>query len=105
MTMSDRPAPPTTQDGPMARTMSIVMPADVRFRVVVETATRIYMRPICRSADQAPEITAALSRLMDEVAGGEPIEVVFACRPPELEVVVASGGRTVSRRWRIVAES
>jgi len=103
--MSDQGIPPVRRDDPAARTMSIVMPADVRFRAVVETATRIYMRPICRSADQAPEVARALLLMVDEVAGSAPIEVVFACRPPELEIFVVSGGRRLSRRWRITSDS
>lgn len=78
----------------------MVVPAEDRFRVVLETAVRIYMRPICGSTDQAPEVTRALAEMVAEVADGKPIEVVFDCRLPELQVSVSSGSRRASTTFR-----
>jgi hypothetical protein len=42
--------------------------------------------------------------MIDEVAGSEPIEVVFSCRRPALEITVRSGKRRRSRRFKIAPE-
>lgn len=86
------------------RRLSILLPPDHRFRVVVETALRIYLRPICHGGDPAPQLADELAAMIDEVADREPVEVVFSCRRPSLEITVRSGNRSRACRWRIVPD-
>jgi len=72
--------------------------------VVVETALRIYLRPICHGPETAPQLAGELAAMIDEVAGSEPIEIVFSCRRPALEITVRSGRRRRSRRWHVTEE-
>jgi len=102
--MSDRRGAPTTGAETEGRRLSIQVPPDHRFRVVVETALRIYLRPICHGPESAPQLAGELAAMIDEVAGSEPIEVVFRCRRPALEITVRSGRRRRSRRWQIAPE-
>ena len=102
--MSDRRGAPTTGAETEERRLSIRVPPDHRFRVVVETALRIYLRPICHGPETGPQLAGELAALIDEVAGREPIEVVFSCRRPALEITVRSGERRRSRRFDIVPE-
>ena len=102
--MSDPRGAPTTGAETEGRRLSILVPADHRFRVVVETALRIYLRPICHGPETAPQLAGELAAMIDEVAGREPIEVVFSCRRPALEITVRSGKRRRSRRWRVTEE-
>lgn len=94
---------PATGGEAAGRRLSILLPPDHRFRVVVETALRIYLRPICHGGDPAPQLADELAAMIDEVADREPLEVVFSCRRPSLEITVSSGGRSRARRWRITA--
>ena len=102
--MSDRRGAPTTGTETEGRRLSIRVPPDHRFRVVVETALRIYLRPIGHGPETAPQLAGELAAMIDEVAGSEPIEVVFSCRRPALEITVRSGRRRRSRRWHITEE-
>jgi hypothetical protein len=102
--MSDRRGAPTTEAETEGRRLSIQVPPDHRFRVVVETALRIYLRPICHGPESAPQLAGELAAMIDEVAGSEPIEVVFSCRRPALEITVRSGRRRRSRRWHVTEE-
>lgn len=102
--MSDQRQPMAEASEGAGIRLAIQLPPDARFRVVAETALRIYLRPICRSAAQAPQLLGELSAMIDEVAGDEPIEVVFTCRRPALEVTVCSGKRRRSRRWLLAPE-
>ena len=102
--MSDRRGAPTTGAETEGRRLSIQVPPDHRFRVVVETALRIYLRPICHGPETAPQLADELAAMIDEVAGREPIEVAFSCRRPALEITVRSGKRRRSRRWRVTEE-
>lgn len=86
------------------RRLSILVPPDHRFRVVVETALRIYLRPICHGPETAPQLAGELAAMIDDVSGPEPIEVVFSCRRPALEITVRSGRRRRSRRFKIAPE-
>jgi hypothetical protein len=104
VTMSDESETPTMRGGTAGRELSIRLPPDHRFRVVVETALRIYLRPICHGGDPAPQLAGELAAMIDEVAGREPLEVVFRCRRPSLEITVSSGGRSRARRWRIAPD-
>jgi hypothetical protein len=100
--MSDRnPGPPTETEG---RSLQIRIPPDERFRIVVETALRIYLRPICRGPETAPKLSGELAAMIDEVAGSGPLEVEFSCRQPALEITVRCGRRRRSRRWEIAPE-
>lgn len=102
--MSDRRGAPTTGAETEGRRLSIQVPPDHRFRVVVETALRIYLRPICHGPETAPQLAGELAAMIDEVAGREPIEVIFSCRRPALEITVRSGRRRRSRRWQIAPD-
>jgi hypothetical protein len=102
--MSDRRGAPSSGAETEERRLSIRVPPDHRFRVVVETALRIYLRPICHGPETAPLLSSELDAMIDEVAGSEPIEVVFSCRRPALEITVRSGRRRRSRRWQIAPE-
>jgi len=102
--MSDQGEAPAAKCDTTGIRLSIRVPPDARFRPVVETALRIYLRPICRSAAQAPRLLGELTAMIDEVAAGEPLEVVFTCRRPSLEVTVRSGTRRRSRRWLLEPE-
>jgi len=102
--MSDRRGDPTTGAETEGRRLSILVPADHRFRVVVETALRIYLRPICHGPETAPQLAGELAAMIEEVSGSEPIEVVFKCRRPALEITVRSGKRRRSRRFEIAPE-
>ena len=95
---------PTTRGEAAGRRLSILLPPDHRFRVVVETALRIYLRPICQGGEPAPQLADELAAMIDEVADREPVEVVFTCRRPSLEVTVRSGDRSRSRRWSVTVE-
>ena len=86
------------------RRLSILLPPDDRFRSVVETALRIYLRPICHGGEPAPQLADELAAMIDEVAASEPLEVVFSCRRPSLEITVRSGDRSRARRWRIAPD-
>ena len=103
--MSDQGEAPAAKRAPTGIRLSILVPPDPHFRPVVETALRIYLRPICRSAAQAPRLLGELTAMIDEVVAGEPLEVVFTCRQPSLEVTVRSGRRCRSRRWLLAPES
>ena len=102
--MSDRRGAPTTGAETEGRRLSIQVPPDHRFRVVVETALRIYLRPICHGPETAPQLAGELAAMIEEVSGSEPIEVVFKCRRPALEITVRSGKRRRSRRFEIAPE-
>jgi hypothetical protein len=103
-TMSDqREASPAGAETE-GRRLSILVPPDHRFRVVVETALRIYLRPICHGPETAPQLAGELAAMIDDVSGSEPIEVVFRCRRPALEITIRSGRRRRSRRWRVTEE-
>jgi len=102
--MSDPRGAPTTGAETEGRRLSILVPADHRFRVVVETALRIYLRPICHGPETAPQLAGELAAMIEEVSGSEPIEVVFKCRRPALEITVRSGKRRRSRRFEIAPE-
>jgi hypothetical protein len=65
---------PTTGGETERRSLSIKLPPDHRFRVVVETALRIYLRPICRGGEPAPQLADELAAMIDEVADREPVE-------------------------------
>jgi hypothetical protein len=100
-TMSDEREAGSTGSGAGERTLLMRLPSDRRFRAVVETALRIYVRPICQGDEPAPRLQSELAEMIDEVAEGEPVEVVLSCRRPALEITVRSGGRRRSRRWQI----
>lgn len=102
--MSDPRGAPTTGAETEGRRLSILVPADHRFRVVVETALRIYLRPICHGPETAPQLAGEFAAMIEEVSGSEPIEVVFSCRRPALEITVRSGKRRRSRRWCVTEE-
>ena len=102
--MSDPRGAPTTGAETEGRRLSIQVPPDHRFRVVVETALRIYLRPICHGPETAPQLAGELAAMIDEVAGREPLEVAFTCRRPSLEITVRSGDRSRARRWRIAPD-
>ena len=102
--MSDRREAPATGAETEGRRLSILVPPDHRFRVVVETALRIYLRPICHGSETAPQLAGELAAMIDDVSGSEPIEVVFSCRRPALEITVRSGKRRRSRRFTIAPE-
>ena len=95
---------PTTRGEAAGRRLSILLPPDHRFRVVVETALRIYLRPICHGGEPAPQLADELAAMIDEIAASEPLEVVFSCRRPSLEITVRSGDRSRARRWRIAPD-
>jgi len=95
---------PATRGETAGRRLSILLPPDHRFRVVVETALRIYLRPICHGGEPAPQLAGELAAMIDEVADREPLEVVFRCRRPSLEITVRSGDRRRSRHWRIAPD-
>ena len=102
--MSAESNTPTTRGEAAGRRLSILLPPDHRFRVVVETALRIYLRPICHGGEPAPQLADELAAMIDEVADREPVEVVFTCRRPSLEITVRSGDRSRSRRWSVTVE-
>ena len=95
---------PTTRGEAAGRRLAVLLPPDHCFRVVVETALRIYLRPICHGGEPAPQLTDELAAMIDEVAASDPLEVIFSCRRPSLEITVRSGDRSRSRRWRIAAD-
>ena len=95
---------PATGGEAAGRRLSILLPPDHRFRVVVETALRIYLRPICHGGEPEPELAGELAAMIDEVAGDETLEVVLSCRRPSLEITVRSGDRHRSRRFTIAPE-
>jgi len=95
---------PTTRGEAAGRRLSILLPPDPRFRTVVETALRIYLRPICHGGEPEPELAGELAAMIDEVAGDEALEVVLSCRRPSLEITVRSGDRHRSRRFTIAPE-
>lgn len=95
---------PATGGEAAGRRLSILLPPDHRFRVVVEPALRIYLRPICHGGEPAPQLANELAAMIDEVAASEPLEVVFSCRRPALEITVRSGDRSRSRRWQIAPD-
>ena len=99
--MSDHSAAPSGQGRSAAGVLSIRVPPDDRFRVVLETAVRIYVRPICGSAALTPDVNRALAEMVDQLAALDPIEVVFECRLSELEVSVTSGDRRTARMFRV----
>ena len=82
----------------------IRVPPEARYRVVLETAVRLYLRPICRSAEAAPEVARELLAMVDEVAALDPVEVALDCRLPELVVSVASGTRRASRTFSVASQ-
>ena len=102
--MSDRRGAPTTGAETEGQRLSIRVPPDHRFRVVVETALRIYLRPICHGPETAPQLAGELAAMIQDVSGSEPIEVVFSCRRPALEITVRSGRRRRSRHWHVTEE-
>jgi len=102
--MSAESNTPTTRGEAAGRRLSILLPPDHRFRVVVETALRIYLRPICHGGEPAPQLADELAAMIDEIAASEPLEVVFSCRRPSLEITVRSGDRSRARRWRIAPD-
>jgi len=81
--------------------MLIRFEADVRFHEVVHSAVEIYMRPICGDDALAPEIARELISALATAEPGEPCEVIFACRRPELETTVTVGDQRTSRRWTV----
>lgn len=93
------------ETGPIpAGRLWIRVPPEARYRLVLETAVRLYLRPICRSAEQAPEVARELLAMVDQVAALDPVEVALDCRLPELVVSVASGERRSSRTFRFEAQ-
>ena len=102
--MSDRRVAPTTGAETEGQRLSIRVPPDHRFRVVVETALRIYLRPICHGPETAPQLAGELAAMIQDVSGSEPIEVVFSCRRPALEITVRSGRQRRSRHWHVTEE-
>ncbi len=83
------------------RKMVIQFAADDRLHEVVRSAVEIYMRPICGDDALAPEITRELISELAKADAGQPCEVVFTCRRPELETTVTVGDRRTSRRWTV----
>jgi hypothetical protein len=102
--MSDHPASPSEPGQAPVGVLSIRVPPDHRFRIVLDTAVRIYVRPICRTSEEVPEVASALAAMVAEVAAADPIDVVLACRLPELDVSVASGDRRRARTFRLEAK-
>ena len=96
---------PAIGGGGGGRELSLLLPPDPRFRTVVETALRIYLRPICHGGEPEPELAGELAAMIDEVAGDETLEVVLSCRRPSLEITVRSGDRHRSRRFTIAPEA
>jgi hypothetical protein len=103
-TMSVEHEASATGAGTAGSRLAIQVPPDHRFRVVVVTALRIYLRPICHGGEPAPQLADELAAMIDEVADREPVEVVFNCRRPALEITVRSGGRSRTRSWRIAPD-
>jgi hypothetical protein len=103
-TMSVEHETPARGSEAAGRRLSILLPPEHRFRVVVETALRIYLRPICHGSEPAPQLADELAAMIDEIAASEPLEVVFSCRRPSLEITVRSGDRSRARRWRIAPD-
>ena len=102
--MSAEHETPAPGGGGGGRELSLLLPPDPRFRTVVETALRIYLRPICHGGEPEPELAGELAAMIDEVAGDETLEVVLSCRRPSLEITVRSGDRHRSRRFTIAPE-
>ena len=103
--MSDERETPATGTRGGGRELSLLLPPDDRFRAVVETALRIYLRPICHGGEPPANLQSELAAMIDEVAGDAPLEVVFSCRRPSLEITVRAGDRQRSRRFTIAAEA
>ena len=82
----------------------IRVPPEARYRLVLETAVRLYLRSLCRTAEQAPEVARELLAMVDQVAALDPVEVALDCRLPELVVSVSSGDRRAARAFRFEAE-
>ena len=110
--MSDRRGAPTTGAETEGRRLSIQVPPDHRFRVVVETALRIYLRPICHGPETAPQLAGELAAMIDEVAGQRAdrgrLQLPPACPrdhgplgpPAPLAALADRAGRVIERALR-----